>query len=330
MDSLEISQDSVKLKLLKKLLISQEYISGETLANDLGISRTAIWKHIEQLRESGYKIEAQPRQGYRLLSRPQQDLSLEEIGLCLKTSWMGHRLIYLSETASTNDVAKQLARQEAAPGTVVLAGHQTHGKGRLGRRWISPPDVNLYFSIVLRPNVSPSKAAVATLVVAVAIVKAIREVAGIPATIKWPNDILCQGRKLVGILTEMSADMDRVHHIVVGIGINCNSDLTSLSNHLLAPATSITLETGTIVARDQLLCCCLEQLEKYYSIWIEQGFASIVDEWKRHSETLGKRIKVLVDDQIVEGTAVDLDQNGNLILNRENEIIRIIAGDVLV
>ena len=205
------------LKLLRQQ--SQDYLSGEEISRQLAVSRTAVWKHIQELKNHGYEIEAHPRKGYRLKSRP--DLLLpEEIRAGLATQLLGKQIVHFYDTSSTNNEAKRLAADDAIEGTIVVSEAQTLGRGRLNRGWFSPPGGGVWVSVILRPPFPPQEAPKCTLMAAVATVEAIREASGLNCGIKWPNDILWQGRKLVGILTEMSAEMDAINFVVLGIGIN--------------------------------------------------------------------------------------------------------------
>lgn len=318
----------MKQKLLDALTRQEGYVSGEQLSQSLGVSRTAIWKQIQILRELGYQIEAQPRQGYRLVERP--DLLLPaEVTSGLKTSWLGHQLVYLEETDSTNEVAKRLAREGAGEGTVVVAEHQTRGKGRLGRQWISPPRAGVYFTVILRPPLTPAEAPQATLMAAVAAARGLISATGLEVRIKWPNDLLISGRKVAGILTELGADMDRIHYLVIGIGINVNIRREDLPPELNYPTTALQSELKRPVSRRRILQLCLEELESAYQGWIKNGFSPLRQQWKELSHTLGERVKVNLGEKVVEGLAEDLAEDGSLLLRQpDGSLCRLVAGEV--
>ncbi|NLK51981.1 MAG: biotin--[acetyl-CoA-carboxylase] ligase [Syntrophomonadaceae bacterium] len=319
----------MKKALISALSSSSEYISGEQLSQQLGVSRTAIWKQIQTLREQGYEIEAQPRVGYRLRSKPDRLLP-EEITNGLSTSYLGQQVIYYDEVETTNEAARRLAQQGAMEGTLVVAERQTRGKGRLGRHWVSPRGEGLWFSFILRPQMLPVEAPRATLVSAVAVARAIRQLTGLEVKIKWPNDLLLEGKKVTGILTEMNCEIDRINYLVVGIGINVNLDPDTFPSEISKVATSISFCLNRKVSRVLLLQKCLEELEHYYNTWKNSGFESILVEWRELSYTLGKWTRVKVMEETVEGLAEDVEEDGSLRLRlKDGRIYRVIAGDVL-
>lgn len=316
-------------ELLEILAAQEGYVSGEQLSHRLGISRTAVWKQIQNLRQQGYEIEAEPRRGYRLKGRPDRLLP-QEITRQLTTSRLGKRIIYFEEIDSTNEVAKRLAREGAEEGTLVVAEAQTKGKGRLGRQWLSPPGEGIYFTLILRPPFPPQRAPQMTLIAAVAVARALSETTGLEVKIKWPNDILVNGRKVAGILTEMVADMDRIHCLVVGIGININQEKVAFPPEVAEIATSLKVELGRSLLRLPILIKCLSELERVYDIWQKEGFRPLLAEWKALSHTLGQWVKVNMMDEIVEGKAVEIEEDGSLIIQqKDGSFYRVIAGDVL-
>ncbi|NPV92149.1 MAG: biotin--[acetyl-CoA-carboxylase] ligase [Firmicutes bacterium] len=318
----------MKKNLLDLLAAKEGYVSGEDISQELGVSRTAVWKQVRSLRELGYDIDAQPRQGYRLRLRPDRLLPAE-IARGLNTGWMGREVVYLEETDSTNEVAKKLAREGAREGTIVVAEHQSRGKGRQGRQWESPPYSGVYFTVILRPSFAPRYAPRATLMAAVAVARGIKRSTGLEVRIKWPNDILLNEGKVVGILTEMSSDMDSIHHLVIGIGININHEIQIPSRYRY-PATSLQSELKSPVSRLEVLQRCLEELEKCYDEWVKDGFANLLDEWRAMSHTLGRWVKVNFDEAAVEGTAEDVEEDGSLLLRqKDGSIFRVVAGEVL-
>jgi BirA family biotin operon repressor/biotin-[acetyl-CoA-carboxylase] ligase len=303
-----------------------EFISGEDLSKVVGISRTGIWKHIEKLREIGYEIDASPHLGYRLVSVPDKLISTE-LRWNLGTKFIGGEILSYEKLDSTNVLGYTLAEKGLKEGAVVLAEQQTKGKGRLGRSWISPPKAGIYFSCILRPAMAPSSVAQITLAASVGAAKSIREVAGLRALIRWPNDILVNGRKVCGILTEMKAEQDSIEFLVLGMGINVNTDLKDLPEG----ATSLKAESGRDISRIQLAKQILRELEAGYITLRDAGFASIREEWKMLTHMLGSRIKVSIPAREFEGQAIDIDKDGSLLVRLDNGFIESVSsGDVLI
>jgi BirA family transcriptional regulator, biotin operon repressor / biotin---[acetyl-CoA-carboxylase] ligase len=304
-----------------------EFVSGEVISDKLGLTRTAVWKHVNALREQGYRIDAVPARGYRLAAIPDR-LTALELRPLLSTHDFGQVLHCFEELPSTSDRAKELADDGAGHGEVVIAETQTAGRGRRGRTWLSPPRRNLYFSVVLRPELPPSRAAEFTLVASLAICDAVRQ-AGVPAAgIKWPNDVLAGGRKLAGILTELAAEPDRVHWVVIGVGVNVNARREDFPPELQDQATSVLLERGEPAPRALFAAACLTALEGWVDVHAEQGFAPIRAAWRERSVTLGREVRVVADGRDVVGTAVDIDDQGALLVRTEAGTERILAGDV--
>lgn len=303
-----------------------EFISGEEISEKLKISRAGVWKHIEQLRKEGYEITGEPHLGYRLLSAPDK-LIPEEISYGLHTRIIGRKIYSYETTDSTMDVAHRLAQSNAPEGTVVFSEGQSKGRGRMGRHWLSPKGKGIYLSLILRPNVSPAEAPKITLISAVAAALAIRKVAHLGALIKWPNDILVNDRKVCGILTEMSAEVNTVRYIVLGAGINVNTG----KEHLPKEATSIKAEAKEEISRIELAQEFLREIERLYFLFKEKGFKSIIEEWKGLSHTLGEEVRILCQDKKIEGLAVDLDMSGALVVRLDNGFMEhITAGDVVM
>lgn len=308
----------------------EEWVSGEELSRRLGISRTAIWKQMQSLRERGYVVEAQPRLGYRLVGAPDA-VTPDELLPGMTTRRFGRHIEYRPTVGSTNDVAKELARAGAPEGLVVIADEQTTGRGRLGRAWSTPRGSALAVSLVLRPSLPPYEAPRITLVAAVAVAEAVRAVTGLPAGIKWPNDIQIGGRKLCGILTEMEAEMERVSFVVCGVGLNVNIPREQFPLELRETATSLMAELGRPVARAPLLQAMMARLEEGYDQLLAGRFAAVLDRWRALSVTLGQPVRVLAvaGGADLEGTAEDVDQDGALLVRTANgERRRVLAGDV--
>ncbi|HIX84125.1 MAG TPA: biotin--[acetyl-CoA-carboxylase] ligase [Candidatus Megamonas gallistercoris] len=315
------------LNLLKQA--GDNFLSGEYLAETLNVSRTAIWKHIKALRDSGYDIESVPRNGYRLLYSPDL-LSAEEVKNSLSTKILGSDIKYFTTTDSTNNQAKKLALSGAVDGTIVISEEQGGGRGRLSRSFFCPKYKGIWFSVILRPDFLPQEAPKCTLLAAVAVTKAIYDVTGVKVGIKWPNDILYNGKKLVGILTEMSAEMERINYIVIGIGIDVNISVEEMPEDIRDIATSLSQITGKEVSRLKLLNKLLYHLEQLYIMAQKQNFAPILDEWRKYSITLNQEIKVISGNNVTYGKAVDIDDDGALLVKINGQIKRVLAGDVSI
>lgn len=320
------ASDSEELVLAFLAEAGDEVVSGEAISDKLGLSRAAVWKHVRSLRSQGYRIEAVPARGYRLVEIPDR-LGALEVKPLLGTHDLGQTLHCLEETESTSDLAKGLAEQGAAHGEVVIAERQTAGRGRRGRGWESPPRLNLYLSVVLRPDLPPQRAPELTLVAAVAVCDACRQ-AGVDAGIKWPNDVLAGDRKVAGILTELAAEPDAVHWVVLGIGVNLNAGAEDFPPELRGLATSLRLERGEPVPRALFAAALLGQLEHWLDRHAEEGFPAIRDAWRERSATLGREVRVEVEGGELDGVAEDLDETGALLVRCGDRRIRVSAGDV--
>ncbi len=302
-----------------------DYVSGEEISRELGVSRASVWKHIETLRELGYRIAAVPNLGYKLTGRPDR-LIPEEIKEGLRTSYLGKKVAAYESLDSTNDTAYGLAEKGAKVGTVVVAEHQKKGKGRQGRHWASPKG-GVYLSCILKPEIEPREVAKITLVAAVAVCVSIRETAGVEAMIKWPNDIIVNKKKVCGILTEMKAEQDKVDFVILGIGVNVDTSV----RHLPKGATSLAKESGRRAAKVDLTRRILENLEEYLALFGKDGFNKIRNEWRDYSATLGRQVKVHCHDEKIEGEALDVDRDGALVVRLDSGIQRrILSGDVVI
>lgn len=318
--------DEKILKLLKEN--RGDYISGAEIGKGLELSRTAVWKHIGNLRKAGYDIAAAPNHGYRLLSSPDL-LTQAEIGTGLRTKHIGKNIHAFSLTDSTNTKAFELALHGAPEGAVVVAEGQRKGKGRLGRRWESPKGVNIYTSVVLRPKISPSLASQITLLAAVATAMAIEKTTKVLPDIKWPNDLLIRNKKVAGILMELDSEADIINFIILGIGIDVNLDCRSLPSDIARTATSLKDETGIIFERVPIIQELFRQLERWYDVFTAKGFGPIITEWERLSIMAGKYIRVSFLKETKEGVALGLDTDGALLLRLPTgKIERVVAGDV--
>jgi BirA family transcriptional regulator, biotin operon repressor / biotin---[acetyl-CoA-carboxylase] ligase len=306
-----------------------EYLSGEDISRRLAVSRTAVWKHIQALKQAGYEIESHTRRGYKLLMVPDR-LRPEEIIPHFSTQWLGKKIVYFDDVSSTNNEARNEAQRGAPEGTIVIAESQNNGKGRLARGWYSPQYQGIWLSVVLRPKFRPADAPKCSLLAAVALERAIFRQTGIHCGIKWPNDLLYGNKKLIGILTEMSAEFDAINYIVIGMGINVNTFADDLPQELQTIATSLAMITGEKVNRKVLLGKILEELEHSYDKVSSEGFGPLLDEWRQKSITLGKIVDVFGMDEQFSGKAVDIDADGALLIERETGIERVLAGDVSI
>ena len=316
------------VEILKKA--GDNFISGESIAGKLKVSRTAVWKHIQKLREDGYEILSSERNGYKLKDAP--DLLLpSEIQIGLKTKIIGLEMEYKPSIDSTNQLAKKLAYHGAADGTIVVAEEQTGGKGRLDRKFFSPRGKGIWFSVILRPNLLPKDAPKCTLMAAVAVAEAMKRF-NLKAEIKWPNDIMHDGRKLVGILTEMTGEIGKISYIVIGVGINVNIKRKEFPKDLRDVAASLSELTGDEISRVKLFRAVLEEFDKLYCKINKSGFDEILKLWRKYNITLGKNIRVISasDGKSFTGKAVDLNADGALIVETEDGFKSVYAGDVSI
>lgn len=304
-------------------------VSGAELSQQLGVSRAAIWARVEELRRLGYDIEASPHHGYRLLSAPDllhaEDL-LSRLG---PARVIGRDIRVFQETTSTNDVAEKLARDGVKEGVVVFAESQTKGRGRLGRKWESPNRGGLWFSVLLRPALRPQEVTRLTVVSATALVRAIRSETGLRPEIKWPNDILVHGRKVAGILTELSAELDRVRHVIIGVGVDVNLQPSTLPAEVRKVASSLSAEAGKAVLRAGLAAVILRELDADYARIRAGEFAMVADEWQANCSTLGHEVIIRVGDRQIRGRAEALGEEGALLVRTDHGLLeRVIGGDV--
>lgn len=307
-----------------------EPVSGEEISKQLEVSRTAIWKHVQSLKNEGYSIESVPKKGYILLESPNR-LFPQEILSRLQTKWLGHSIVYKDLIDSSNNLAKKIANEGCEDGMIVVAEEQGAGKGRLSRGWISPHAKGIWFSVVLKPPFLPEEAPKCTLMSAVAVVKAINKIPGVKAAIKWPNDILLLGKKLVGILTEMSAEFGHINYVVIGIGINTNATPEDYPEEVRPLAVSIADAATAPFTRVELLADILKNMEELYEKVLVEGFKPVLEEWKQYSCTLGQEVKVIAPDKTYLGTAIDIDEEGLLMVRKEDGIVeKVVAGDVSI
>lgn len=324
-----------KSDILTLLRNSKDYVSGQQLCDQFGVSRTAVWKVVNQLKEEGYEIESVPRKGYRLVETPKDILSKSEIASRLHTKWAGRKLYYFESTGSTNTDAKRLAEEGEPHGTTIVANMQTAGRGRRGRTWQSPAGANTYFTILLKPDFSPDKASMLTLVMALSVAEAIEEITGLKADIKWPNDIVVHKKKVVGMLTEMSTtpEMDEIQYVVIGVGTNVNYDSPEDFPEELRPtATSLRMEAGHLINRAALTERMLARFEVNYEKFEETlDLSGLMDSYEKHLINVGAQVRVLDPAGEYTGISRGINAVGELLVEKENgETINVYAGEVSV
>ena len=316
-------------KIISALRAHPDGVSGTQLAEELAISRAAIWARIEELRKVGFAIEAGPHFGYRLVDEPDALLADDLLARLGETKVIGRDIRVFEETTSTNDVIEKLARDGVKEGVVVFAESQTKGRGRLGRKWMSPPHKGLWFSVLLRPDLRPQEATQLTVASATALRRAIKTVAGLSAEIKWPNDLLLGGKKVAGILTEMSAEVDRVRHLILGLGVDVNQAADEFPAELRNIATSLKIEAGEGISRAELAVEILRELDFDYARIGSGKFSRVADEWEAGCVTIGKNVSVQMGTRLVRGCAESLDDDGALLVRTEHgRLERVIGGDV--
>lgn len=305
-------QSTIKKKLLHALSESdKEFLSGQALADIAGCSRTAIWKHIEELRKEGFVLEAVRKKGYRIIDTP-DSVTESKIRLGLQTKTLGRVIHYEESVQSTQRIAHVLAGDGASEGTLVIADEQTAGRGRLMREWHSSKGTGVWMSLILKPLLPPQKAPQFTLITAVAVVQAIEEVTDLHPQIKWPNDILIDGKKVTGILTELQAESDKINSIIIGIGMNVNHTKEHFPDELQKIATSLAIEQGEPLSRSEIVQKVLERIEALYSIYMKEGFTPVKLLWESYAISIGKKIRARTINGTIEGRALGITDEGVL------------------
>ncbi len=318
----------MKAEILTILKDTDGYVSGQELCERFGVSRTAVWKAMNQLKKEGYEIESVQNKGYHLVKTP-DILSKNELVSIRKTKWVGTEICYFDVTDSTNTQAKSLGEGDAPNGTLVVAGKQESGRGRRGRSFESPAGTGIFMTLLLRPEIEPQNASMLTLVSALAVAKGIEHMVDLPVQIKWPNDIVINGKKVCGILTEMSAQMDYVNYIVIGIGINVGNE--EFPEEIKEVATSIYLESGKHVNRAMLIEKIWEEFEDYYELYEKtQDLSSLVKEYDSYLVNRGQKVRVLDPKEPYEGKAMGITDRGELIVDTWEARRLVSAGEVSV
>ena len=322
-DSLDELADGAELKE------TDDYLSGQEICERLNVSRTAVWKVIKQLETEGYEIEAVRNRGYRLRFLGDV-LSQAELESSIDSEWAGKNILYFDETDSTNTEIKKAAEKDAPHGTLAVADYQSMGKGRRGRSWAAPHGVGIWMSLLLRPELPPTCASMLTLVAALAVADGIREVCDLEAKIKWPNDIVVNGKKVCGILTEMSTELECINYIVTGIGINVANH--EFPEEIRDVATSLYLETGKEVRRSQLIAAIMRAYEGYYDKFMEnQNLKSLMDVYNSRLANCGTQVRVLSPGNEYTGMALGIDEMGELLVRTEDgKVCKVISGEVSV
>lgn len=319
----------MKEEILRLLRSADGYISGQELCNRFGVSRTAVWKAINQLKEAGYEIEAQQNKGYRLMAAP--DLMTEaEIKSLMHTEWVAKEVLYFDTIDSTNTKAQELAEKGYQSGTLVVADKQESGKGRRGRSWVSPSGTGIFMTLMIKPDINPNNASMLTLVAALAVAKAITSVTGEEALIKWPNDIVINGKKVCGILTEMNAQFDYINHIVVGIGINVHNE--SFPEEISQMASSLMIEAGgKRFHRAQIIAETMSYFEQYYDTFLKtQDLSALVREYDKLLVNRNKSVMVLDPKEPFDGKAMGITPKGELIVDTWESRKLVSSGEVSV
>ncbi|GIN21073.1 MAG TPA: biotin--[acetyl-CoA-carboxylase] ligase [Bacillus bacterium] len=312
---------TIRQQLIEALSDAEgEFLSGQALAEIIGCSRTAIWKHIEELRKDGFVLEAVRNKGYRIVSTP-EEMTENDILYGLETERFGRNIHYYESLGSTQKAAHQLAHDGAPEGTLVIAEEQTSGRGRLGREWHSLSGKGIWMSLIVKPDLPPQKAPQFTLISAVAVARAVEEITGITPEIKWPNDVLIRGKKVVGILTELQAESDKISSLIIGIGMNANHGQEDFPEHVAHTATSLFIEKGEKISRAALIQCFLKYFERYYSIYISDGFKPIRLLWESYAISIGKRIRATTVSGVITGRAIGITDEGVLKIEDDEGII---------
>jgi len=319
----------MKTKILKLLRNSDDYISGQSICNELGISRTAVWKYMNQLKEDGYGIEATQNRGYHITKYPDV-LTEVELGSLFENEFFGIKVYFYNEIDSTNNEAKKKAEDGATQGTLVITESQNSGRGRRGKKWISPTGSGIWMSFILKPEIHPYGASMITLIAALSVVSALNKIKSLKCSIKWPNDIVVNGKKVCGILTEMSSELDAVNYVIIGIGINVN--MTELDEDISDTASSLFLETGSPIKRSQVVADFGKCFEKYYSIFMQtQDMSGLIDEYNQLLINVGREVKINnINSQFI-GDAIGINEKGELLVKKKNgSVEKIMAGEVSV
>ncbi len=318
----------MKDKIIERLYLEKGFVSGEVISNEYGLSRTAIWKYVKSLREEGYEIESRTKKGYMLVSIP-DNINYKQIQKDLKTSIIGKEIFYYDSLESTNTKAKEIALQ-INEGALVVADEQTAGKGRLGRKWTSPKNKGLYMSVILKPKTNPANIARLTLLGAAAINLALLDI-GIKSEIKWPNDIVINGKKVAGVLTEMNSELGTINYIVLGIGINVNIDLDQIPEELKEKATSLRIIKGEDIDRRELFVRLFTRIDELYKEFLQTGeIERAIQICIDNSAVIGKEIVVHQGEDKRQGRAIEINKKGELLVEFETGVENLFSGEISI
>lgn len=321
----------MKAEILKLLRESESYVSGQQLCEQFGVSRTAVWKVMNQLKEEGYEVEAVRNRGYRIIDSPDV-MTAEELHSLLdgKVRWAGNQIHYYAETDSTNTQAKKFGDEGAPHGTLVVTEKQNAGRGRRGRVWASPENCSIYMSLLLRPEILPVQAPMLTIVMAYAVARALRKCTELDVQIKWPNDIILNGKKIVGILTEMSTEIEYINYVVIGVGINVNME--SFPEELTDKATSLRIETGQAQCRAPIIAEILAEFESCYEEFLKhKNLEYLREAYNEMLVNCGREVCILGAQESYKAQALGIDENGELLVRREDGTEEAVyAGEVSV
>lgn len=325
----------IKTSILRMIRQSSGYVSGQSLCEALGVSRTAVWKYVNQLKEEGYEFDAVSNKGYRIVKYP-DIITREEIESMLPEGLAVTNVVYYHETDSTNTRAKQAAEDGEKSGTLFITECQTGGRGRRGRTWESPAGSGIWMSLLLRPEIKPFDASMLTIVAAMGMKDAIEEIigggtgqGGIHCKIKWPNDIVLGDRKICGMLTEMSAETDWINYVVIGIGVNVNT--TEFDDSIKDMASSILLQTGSSVKRSDVVVAFARHFSRYYDEFLKEcNLSGLADDYNKALINVGRDVKIVERDGSFVAKAVGIDETGSLIVEKDGDTKRIVAGEVSV
>lgn len=315
-------------KILKLLQETDGFLSGQEISEKFGVSRTSIWKAIRQLEEMGYEIEAVRNRGYRLCSEPDL-LGEEQMRPFLHTDWAANEIRVFDSIDSTNSEAKRAAENGADQGLLIIGEQQTAGRGRRGKAWDSRKGEGIFMTLLLKPDLEPGSASMLTLIMGMAVRDALETAAGLDVWIKWPNDIVCDGKKICGILTEMSAQIDYINHIVIGVGINVHN--REFPEEVRSVATSVYLQTGQQIRRAPLAAEVMNRFEEYYARYLKtQNLSELKEEYNAHLINRGRRVRVCDIKEDFTGIAWGINEKGELLVETENGMVCVLAGEVSV
>lgn len=314
----------MKSKILAKLKSTDGYVSGQEICEEFNVSRTAIWKIINKLRAEGYNIEAVSHKGYRIVNAP-DILSKDEIESVVDN----YKIIYMDEVDSTNNYAKRLAEDGEKADTLIVSDSQSAGRGRKGRSFASLKGKGIFMTLLKHPKLEPQKASMITIVAAMAAREGILNATGLSCNIKWPNDIIYDGKKVCGILTEMSAEMQNINYVVIGIGINTSNE--SFSDDIKDVAVSIKMAGKNTIKRSSIIAETVKSFDKYFEEFEKTGnLDCIVSEYNKYLANAGNKVKIISEDSEYEAIALGIDDEGRLLVNKEGKIIKIVSGEVSV